>query len=557
MNNSDTHVEGSDITFSELGLHENIVRTLTELEHFTPTPIQAAVIPVLLAGGDVIGRAQTGTGKTAAFALPILQNLDASATGIQALVVVPTRELAIQVTEAVDSYGGNAGTRVMTVYGGQRYEKQIGRLKRGVDIVVGTPGRLIDLLKRRVLDLQGVTTVILDEADEMLSMGFIEDIETILEKTPDVRQTALFSATMPQRISLLAERYLQDPELRSTGPSRMTVDAIDQRYYLVNEEDKLAVLTRLLEAEDASSSLIFVRTRTATGELANELTNRGFPAEALNGDMSQGLREQTLKRFRDNQIKMLVATDVAARGLDINDISHVINYDIPLEPELYVHRIGRTGRAGKTGVAITLLTPDFRRRLRAIEDYARIRITRAVPPTEEEIKTQRDERLLEQMRMWLRRGRCNRERLMLEQFTEAGHDPLEIAAAALKIARAEEKQRPIDPISEVREPRPVRDPRARNERFRRGGNRGFPTPRKRDSNMVRLALSKGRTHGIRVNQVVGTIAGCTGIPGHVLGRIRIEDQQSFVDVPQALAELVLSRTRSFRIGAHSVSVSRA
>ena len=459
--------------FSQLGLNPQIVQTLTDLGYATPTPIQAAVIPVMLTNQDVIGQAQTGTGKTAAFALPILHNLALAtdqARTVHCLVLTPTRELAVQVADAMARYGRGPGVRVLAVYGGQAYSRQIGQLKRGVDIVVGTPGRLLDLIGKGVLDLSGVSSVVLDEADEMLSMGFIEDIEAILEETPPVRQTALFSATLPRPIRRLADQYMHQPQSFVIGPKQLTVETIEQRYYLVNQADKLAVLTRLFEVESITSALIFARTRLGTGELANELAARGFPAEALNGDMSQDARERVLNRFRNNQLKVLVATDVAARGLDIDAISHVFNYDLPDDPEIYVHRVGRTGRAGSSGMAMTLVTPKERWRLGKIESYTKTKISQASIPTAQEIKKQREAELVEQMMVWLRRGRCRREREIVAELVEQGHDPVEVAAAALKLARAEEKQRPIAAVSEVREWQPRRKKRNDKNGHRRNGN---------------------------------------------------------------------------------------
>ncbi len=343
--------------FSELALRPELMQAIQALGYSEPTPIQAAVIPLMLSGTDVIGQAQTGTGKTAAFALPILNNLEPGERQPQALVLCPTRELALQVAGAFSELGKGMKIRVLAVYGGQPYGTQINRLNHGVDVVVGTPGRLIDLLDRKALNINQVGTVVLDEADEMLSMGFIEDIETILAETPADRQTALFSATLPATIRRLADRYMRSPQSILIQRTQVTLEAIEQRHYLVNQADKLAALTRLFEVEKMSSALIFVRTRAGTGELANEISRRGYPAESLSGELSQEARERTLSRFRQNQIKVLVATDVAARGLDIEDISHVFNYDLPEDPEIYIHRIGRTGRAGKSGIAISLVTP--------------------------------------------------------------------------------------------------------------------------------------------------------------------------------------------------------
>ncbi|MCB0121316.1 MAG: DEAD/DEAH box helicase, partial [Caldilineaceae bacterium] len=440
--------------FSNLNLRPELVQAVAALGYEEPTPIQELVIPVLLGGQDVIGQAQTGTGKTAAFALPILNALSPEVEGVQSLILAPTRELAQQVAQAITDYARNVEVTVLAVYGGQAYERQIRMLRRGVDIVVGTPGRLIDLMKRNVLDLSQVRTLVLDEADEMLSMGFIEDIETILQATPIERQTALFSATLPPEIRRLAGKYMRDPQSLTIQRKELTVSAIEQRYYLVNERDKTAALTRLFEVEEIVSALIFVRTRMSAGELANELTVRGFASEAIHGDLSQDAREQVLNRFRQNQIKVLVATDVAARGLDIDDISHVFNFDLPLDTETYVHRVGRTGRAGRSGVALSLVTPGEEWRMKRIEKYIKQEVTLAPLPSVEEILAKREAQLLEQMAIWLRRGRYRRESELVAELIEAGHDPWQVAAAALKVARAEEKQRPIAEISEVK---PVRE----------------------------------------------------------------------------------------------------
>jgi len=449
---------------------------------------------------------------------------------------------------------------VLAVYGGQSYSRQINHLKRGVDIVVGTPGRLLDLIRQKVLDLSSVKTVILDEADEMLSMGFIEDIEILLNETPPLRQTALFSATVPSPIRRLADRYMRNPQPVSIQSERLTVEAIEQRYYLVNGTEKLAALTRLFEVEPVTSALIFVRTRAESGELANELTIRGFPAEVLNGDLTQEAREWVMVRFRQNQIKVLVATDVAARGLDIEDISHVFNIGLPDDEELYVHRIGRTGRAGKTGIAISLVAPAEQWRLRKIEAFAKQKITRYTLPTEEDILARREAQLVNQMEVWLKRARYRRELELVASLVEAGHDPVEIAAAALKIARAEEKQRPIAPVSEVQEMR------RREERPRRSegtGRRGFDKGSSGQSNvsheagMVRLSFSKGRLHGVRPSEVVSTIATHANIPGNSIGKIHIQDRHTLVDVPEKFAALVLAKAEKYRIQKQPVNVELA
>jgi ATP-dependent RNA helicase DeaD len=561
--------------FDQLDLQPQLQQAIAELGYTTPTPIQLAVIPLMASGQDLIGQAHTGTGKTAAFALPILQNLIPQRDGVQTLVLAPTRELALQVSTAFSELGRYTGVRVLAVYGGQSYFQQISQLKRGVDIVVGTPGRLIDLMQKKVLDLSQVRTVVLDEADEMLSMGFIEDIEAILTATPGERQTALFSATLPPGIRQLAGRFMRTPQHIAIQDKQLTVATIEQRYYLVNEADKSAALTRLFEIEEISSALIFTRTKVGTGELANELTVRGFPAEALNGDLSQDMRERTLRRFRQGQIKVLVATDVAARGLDIDDISHVFNYDLPDDPELYVHRVGRTGRAGKNGIAITLVAPRELWQLRRIEKLSRQPLARAVLPSVEDIEKHRQEKLVNKVKVWLQRGRCQREREIVNALVAEEYDALEIAAVALKLAREGEKQRPIASIAELREGMPSSPDRggrrASGSGFNGSGTGGSEMSssgarrsnhkRKPDSNrsdrinarhsheegMVRLTLNKGKQHGLRTSMVVNAIATHANIPGYSIGKINIFDQHTSVDVPEELVAQVLAQSKNYRI----------
>ncbi|HPC05416.1 MAG TPA: DEAD/DEAH box helicase [Anaerolineaceae bacterium] len=529
--------------FTQLSLHPQLVQAVTEQGYTNPTPIQAGVIPLMLAGHDVIGQAQTGTGKTAAFALPMIHNLEPHQKLPQGLVLAPTRELALQVAGAMTEYGRHSGARILAVYGGQAYGPQIDRLQRGVDIIVGTPGRLIDLIERKVLNLSQVHTLVLDEADEMLSMGFVEDIETILSNTPLTRQTALFSATMPAEIRRLAEQYMNNPQSVSIQRDQVTVDTIEQRYYMVRENNKVAALTRLFEVEEISSALIFVRTRIETGDLAGELTARGYPAEALSGELSQDARERTLNRFRQNQIKVVVATDVAARGLDIDDISHVFNYSLPDDPEIYVHRIGRTGRAGKTGIAITLVSPSERRRLGQVEHFLHKKIQQASIPTEEDIRAHREQLLANKVMVWLKRGRCLNERAMAERLIAEGFDALDIAAAALKVARAEEKQRPIYPIQAVQETQPEqKSARKGSDPFRRSANLAAFEP-----GMLRLQLNIGRQQGIKPGEIVGVIAKRADIPGSAIGKIRIQDNHTFVDVPEEMVQHVIARTRDVSI----------
>lgn len=573
-------------TFDTLGLREELVSTVAGLGYDTPTPIQEALVPLLLQGRDVVGQAQTGTGKTAAFTLPMLQRLaenggEGTARAPRALVLAPTRELAVQVASAVHTYGKTLGARVLPVYGGQPYHKQTSRLERGVDVVVGTPGRLIDLMTQGALDLSAVQVVVLDEADEMLSMGFAEDLETILDATPAERQTALLSATMPAGIRRIATRYLREPESVVVGAQHRAAAAIAQRFYLVREHDKPAALARLLEVEPVEAALVFVRTRAETAAVAEALQAAGFAAEALSGELSQAARTDVLGRLRSRRIQVLVATDVAARGLDVEHVSHVFNLDLPRDPEVYVHRVGRTGRAGRTGVAVALVAPHQRGLLRRIEDFTRQPVEQAVLPTPDEVRAHRETALRAALAERLPSGdedTLARERALVLSLLAEGHDPLDLAAAAVALARRDEAE--IAPVAEVRDrPRPERaferrdGHRPGNERFggNRSGNerggfgrqdgrgpRGFDRrPTAQEEGMVRLALNTGHMHGVRPGQIVGALAHFGEIPGSAIGRITIDYRQTWVDVPEALAPQVLARSGRYQIGRNKIEVERA
>ncbi len=419
-------------TFAELGLSEPLLRAITELGYEEPTPIQARTIQQVADGSDVIAQAQTGTGKTAAFALPVIQKLDPTARAPQALILTPTRELAVQVAEACHTYGKYQHVTVLPVYGGQPIGRQLSALQRGVQIVVGTPGRLLDHIQRGTLQLNEIKTVVLDEADEMLDMGFIEDIEAILQETPPERQTLLFSATMPTQIANLAKRYMKNPQRITIATDKMAVPQIRQVYYEVGGRDKFEVLARIIDFESPTSAIIFCRTKSAVDDLGQRLTARALPAETLHGDLSQIQRDRVMGRFRSNQVEILVATDVAARGLDIEHVSHVINYDIPLDPESYVHRIGRTGRAGRAGVAVTLVTPRERRQLRIIESMMNQEIQRQRLPTIGDVVARRREAFKESLREAVAAGGLERYTIMVEELGE-DYDPVDVAAAAFKL----------------------------------------------------------------------------------------------------------------------------
>lgn len=428
-----------------------MIQAVEKLGFTEPTPIQSGVIEYLNEGFDVIGQAQTGTGKTAAFALPILNKIDFSTGDVQALVLTPTRELANQVTRSIKEFASYNEMNILAVYGGQSYPTQKKALKNGVDIVVGTPGRLLDLIKRNDLDLSKTHTIALDEADEMLSMGFVDDIETILKSLPSKRQTLLFSATMPGPIRRLADKYMTNPKSVTIERQELTAETIEQRYYLVNGRDRTAATIRILEMEDTARVIIFGQTRHGTADLAARLTNYGFSAETLNGDLSQPAREQVMRRFRGDSTKILVATDVAARGLDVDGVSHIINYEIPREIESYVHRIGRTGRAGETGVAVSLVTSGDQGKLRQIEKLINAKITLSELPTTKQIQKNRDQRLTKKLEQELKAGKFDDESKTVLNLIEEGYNALDIASVALKLAKAVEYERTIPEVSTFEE----------------------------------------------------------------------------------------------------------
>ncbi|HSV86401.1 MAG TPA: DEAD/DEAH box helicase [Levilinea sp.] len=533
------------LQFQHFGLQPQFMQAIEQMGFEQPTPIQAAAIPVLMNGNDVVGQAQTGTGKTAAYVLPMLQMIQPGLGKVQALVLAPTRELAIQVSEAARRMASGSPVNVLPVYGGQSYEIQIRQLKRGMDIVVGTPGRLLDLIQKNILDLSEVRYLVLDEADEMLEMGFIDDVETIMAQVPSERQMALFSATMPDAIRKMAERYLRDPQKIAINPSERTVAETEQRYCRVREEHKLEALVRLFEVEEVKGALIFTRTKARAQDLSENLLKRGLAAEALHGDLNQARREFVLNRFRQGIITLLVATDVAARGLDIDDISHVINYDIPGDVEDYVHRIGRTGRAGRKGVAVTLVTPRERSRLGQIEAYTRKSIAEFPVPTRADMLARRDERFIQQLTERLGKGSSAGERALLGRLAGASFDMIEIAAAAIQLARASEGSLPGEDILEPVEKKPQGKAGEKGTKSQRPGRDSSMFPRAGHhevGSMVRLWMNLGGEHGLRPSDVVGAIASEVGIPGRAIGEINILRDHSLVDVAERHVRQVLKRS---------------
>ena len=534
--------------FEELGLDPRLIEALNSLGYEAPTPIQQRTIPRLLAGKDVIGQAQTGTGKTAAFALPILQAIQPKDRKTQALVLTPTRELAMQVAEAIHSYATKLEhINVVPLYGGAPIVPQLKRLERGVQVVVGTPGRLIDHLDRGSLDLGSVKLIVLDEADEMLKMGFIEEVERILGSAPAERQIALFSATMPDEVMRIANRHLRNPEKIEIEHRTVSGPLIEQRFLNVSEGQKLEVLTQILEIEPSDAVLIFRRTKTGSAELAEKLEARGFAAVAMHGDMTQTLRESVIRRLRGGQVEIVVATDVAARGLDVEQISHVINYDIPYDVEAYVHRIGRTGRAGRSGVATLFITPRERRMMREIERYTGTQIKPMRIPTRADVAAARVAVFKETVRKTIGEGDLDLYVELVEQLVEEGpFDITDVAAAAARIAN---NQRSLvaqpEPVAAAA---PVPSPRSRGEGQGEGRMEGSM------DKTIRLSMAVGKRDGIRPADIVGSIANEADIPGREIGPIDIRDEITYVGIPERFVAQVIEKVGHAKFRGKKVNI---
>lgn len=548
-------------SFLELGLEEEYLQAVEKLGYTQPTLIQVETIPLMLNGKDVLAQSQTGTGKTAAFMLPILQRLGRGNGTPRALVLAPTRELAKQVADATEGFARVSGSKVLAVYGGQSYEIQIRGLNRGVDILVGTPGRLLDFIRQGRLDLSQVEVLVLDEADEMLEMGFIDDVETIFEELPETRQMALFSATLPAQIQKLASKYLNSPVKVSINPKQVTVAETEQRFFRVREETKLAALSCLLETDDVTSALIFVRTKARAQDLADELMRRGFSADSLHGDLNQSRRELVLNRFRKGSVTLLVATDVAARGLDINDVSHVFNYDMPQDAEDYVHRIGRTGRAGKKGVAITLLTPRERSRMNQIQAFTRQPIVETQLPGANEVQEKRDLRLIEQVSGQLLAGINHTEKLLLEKLRLNGFNSDEVAVGLIRLLRANSAEIPVKDLLVATNASDWKTQSTEKVGSSHGSGKANRSNGKDRSEarvepgMVRLWMNLGNRSGLRPGDIVGAIAGETGIPGKAIGEITIQPNYSLVDVMEKHVQSVLKHSKqSYRIKGKPVQI---
>jgi ATP-dependent RNA helicase DeaD len=534
MTSDEPAATSADITFADLQIHPAVLQAVSDVGYESPSAIQAATIPAMMAGSDVVGLAQTGTGKTAAFAIPILSKIDASSKSTQALVLAPTRELALQVAEAFGRYGGHLPkVNVLPIYGGQSYGVQLAGLKRGAQVVVGTPGRVIDHLERGTLDLSRLDYLVLDEADEMLQMGFAEDVERILADTPEYKQVALFSATMPPAIRKITTKYLHDPVEVTVKAKTATAENISQRYIQVAGPRKMDALTRVLEVEPFEAMIVFVRTKQATEEVAERLKARGFSAAAINGDIPQAQRERTIAALKDGTIDILIATDVAARGLDVDRISHVLNYDIPQDTESYVHRIGRTGRAGRSGQALLFVTPRERHLLKAIEKATRSKLSEAELPTVEDVNAQRVEKFRDSITDALNAPGLELFRRMIEDYERENNVPLaEIAAALALQSRDGEEFLMTEPPPEKR-----REREPRKDRPDRAPREGLA--------LYRIAV--GKRHKVGPGHIVGAIANEGGLHRSDFGHITIRPDHSLVELPAKLPNKTLKALENTRI----------
>jgi len=551
-------------TFAAMNLAPPLLKAVADVGYEQPSPIQAEAIPALLEGHDLLGQAQTGTGKTAAFALPLLSRLDLSRREPQILVLTPTRELAIQVAEAFQTYARHLKDfHVMPIYGGQSYEVQLRQLRRGVHVVVGTPGRVMDHMRSGKLKLAGLQALVLDEADEMLRMGFIDDVEWVLEQIPATRQIALFSATMPKEIRKVADRHLHDPRVIKVAQKTATAETIRQRYWQVTGLHKLDALTRILEAEPYDAMLVFVRTKTSTVELAEKLEARGHACEALNGDIAQAQRERIVERLKQGKLDILVATDVVARGLDVQRISHVINYDIPTDVEAYIHRIGRTGRAGKTGDAILFVSPREKRLLYAIEKTIRQPIEPMQMPTAKDINLQRVLRFKQRIRDSLANERNELYyQLLTEVQQEESAEPLEIAAALAALLQGDE---PL--LLEEKEHTPRRDdtakraPREEQRPPRRsktaGSDEVLPLKGHPEVEMQRFRIAVGYQHGVKPGNIVGAIANEAQLDSEYIGHIEIYEDYSTVDLPAGMPRETLFALKKARVCQQRLDIAPA
>jgi|TARA_R110002095_G_scaffold85339_2_gene74302 ATP-dependent RNA helicase DeaD len=559
------------LNFADLALSTAVMDAIKRIGYEQPSPIQAEAIPHLLEGFDLIGTAQTGTGKTAAFALPLLSKIDLDDKNTQVLVLAPTRELAIQVAEAFKTYASAMkGFNVLPIYGGQSMDTQLRQLKRGVHVVVGTPGRVMDHLRRKTLKLDQLKTIVLDEGDEMLRMGFIDDVEWILEQTPKQRQVALFSATMPAPIRRVADKYLKNPKVVKIITKTSTVESIEQRFWMVSGLHKLDALTRILEVEDFDGIIMFVRTKASTVELAEKLEARGYSASAINGDMTQALRERTIEQLKNGKIDILVATDVAARGIDVKRISHVVNYDIPYDTEAYVHRIGRTGRAGRTGKAILFVAPRERRLLRAIENATRQPITSMELPTRQQVNEKRSSQFKDTITAALGNKDLDFFHQIVQSYIEENDiDPMQMAAALAYLAQ---KDKPLvleesknssskQSRSGGRDDRPARSERPFKERETksfRPDKESLPKSKRGNPKvpMDNYRIEVGRNHSAMPGDIVGAIANEADVDPKNIGHIELKDDHSYIELPVGMPKVVFDSLKKIRVRNQALNIER-
>ncbi|MDQ6809518.1 MAG: DEAD/DEAH box helicase [Verrucomicrobiota bacterium] len=558
--------------FSELGLAPELVKAVERMGFEEASPIQGAAIPVLLGGADVVGQSQTGSGKTAAFGIPAIQSVDGASRAPQALILCPTRELAVQVAEEIAKLAFfKRGVRELPIYGGQSYERQFRGLSAGAQIIIGTPGRVMDHLERKSLKLDRIKMVILDEADRMLDMGFIDDIKTILREVPNERQTVFFSATIPRPIQELIKQFTRNPVNVRVEAEALTVPAIEQVYYEVDRRSKLEVLCRLIDLEDVKLAIIFCATKMMVDELTEHLTARGYSADKLHGDMTQAMRERVMGRFRKRAIEILVATDVAARGLDVDDIEVVFNYDLPHDGEDYVHRIGRTGRAGKGGKAVTFVAGREIYRLENIQRFTKSRIRREKIPSAEEVEGKRATAFAEALRQTLEKGEYARHDEMLDRLLSQDYSATDIASALIHLL-GENKSRPGQAIPEDRRRDAPRHPDAGARERREGSRDDYERPRREraitaprapreeagtvshEAGMVRLAFNAGRAHAVQPGDFVGVIAGVTAIPKGEIGAIHLQATKTLVDVAEARVPLVLKKLNGIQFKGRKLAV---
>ena len=557
MNNKQTNNK----EFSGFGLDEPVLRAVIELGYESPSPIQTQAIPILLKGQDLVGQAQTGTGKTAAFALPLLSRINLKIKNPQVLVLTPTRELAIQVAEAFQGYAAYLKNfHIVPIYGGQSYTGQLRQLKRGVQVVVGTPGRVMDHMRRGTLNLGALSTLVLDEADEMLRMGFLDDVEWILEQTPGERQIALFSATIPTAIRKISKKYLNNPQEVTIKTRTSTVETTNQRYWMVSGHHKLDALTRILEAEIFDAILIFVRTKVSTTELSEKLEARGYASEPLNGDIRQRQRELTIERLKSGKINILVATDVAARGLDVDRISHVINYDIPYDTEGYVHRIGRTGRMGKKGEAIMFVAPREKRLLHAIEKSTNQKIELMKLPTAADINVKRIERFKDMITQTLDSDDLDQYAQIIDQYRIDTNIPsLEIAAALAKLLQGDNplllKHKNDTTFDKSIRGKDQRDDRRSHRKDEQRGKQRKQSSRS-DTRMESYKILVGYSHGVKPSNIVGAIANEVDLDSKYIGRIEILEEFSVIDLPEGMPQNVLNMLQKVVVSGQRLNISK-